>query len=329
MLRPALCLAVGRALGVPTQLLLPTAAVLEMYHSAFLIHDDIEDDAEQRRGMPTMHQMHGTPIAIHLGDAMLATALHPLLDNMEILGLGPSLAVLEEVARMARETAEGQMMELRLARSGRWDIAEATYLRLVHKKTSWYSFIAPFRSAALIARSEPSILRSFFRLGTLLGAAFQIRDDVLSLSGEIQETGKDGNGDLWEGKHTLILAHALRTAPAAERERASCVLRQRRASPEERCIDQLLRSGELSSAGADRLRHLYARREGPARGLENVEMLRALIDRQGSLEYAQSVASRYARGAQRVLESISPCLRSGPDRQFLEYLVNFVGERRA
>ena len=80
-LRPALCIATCRALGGSLEAVLPSAAVLELYHNAFLIHDDVEDGSERRRGMPTLHRDHGAPIAINVGDAMLGLALSPLLDN--------------------------------------------------------------------------------------------------------------------------------------------------------------------------------------------------------------------------------------------------------
>lgn len=327
MLRPALCLAMGRALGAPTEALLPSAVVLEMYHSAFLIHDDVEDGSQLRRGRPTMHRAHGVPIAVHVGDAMLATALAPLLDNTEVIGLGPALAVLQEIATMARETAEGQMMELAWIRQGRWDLRDSAYLRLIYKKTSWYSFITPLRVAAWVARCESVVHRMLHRLGTLLGAAFQIRDDVLSLAGQDTATGKDELGDLWEGKHTLILAHALRSAPAFEREQALAALRWRQPSALERCIEELRTEGTLSAAEAARLLAVAEPGAERSRSAEDVSRLQQLVLRQRSLEYARSVAARHATGARRVMNRLAAHVLVGPDFRFLEELVDFVQER--
>jgi geranylgeranyl diphosphate synthase type II len=199
---------------------------------------------------------------------------------------------------------------------------------LVHKKTSWYSFITPMRVAAVIARTEPAILRSLFRLGTLLGAAFQLRDDALSLASGTEESGKDALGDLWEGKHTLILAHALRTAPAAAQARALEILTRRRATPFERCIDELVHDSELSPAGARRLLWLQTSMPARARGHDEVDELKALVARQGSVNYVQSVAARHADAAARALRDFAAHARSGPDLEFLFELVNFVQERR-
>src|SRR5664279_1459275 len=87
-LRPALCIATCRALGGAMEGVLETAAVLELYHNAFLIHDDVEDGSDMRRNAPTLHKMYGVAIAVNVGDAMLAAALEPLLENMAVLGLG-------------------------------------------------------------------------------------------------------------------------------------------------------------------------------------------------------------------------------------------------
>ena len=86
-LRPALCVATCRALGGTLEAVVRSAAVLELYHNAFLIHDDIEDESLVRRGRPTLHREHGVPIAVNVGDAMLALSLQPLLDNIETIGL--------------------------------------------------------------------------------------------------------------------------------------------------------------------------------------------------------------------------------------------------
>src|SRR5438876_862432 len=94
-LRPALCIATCCALGGRLECVLRSAAVLELYHNAFLIHDDVEDGSEQRREAPTLHCKHGIPIAVNVGDAMLALTLQPLLDNMATVGLGKALRILQ------------------------------------------------------------------------------------------------------------------------------------------------------------------------------------------------------------------------------------------
>jgi geranylgeranyl diphosphate synthase, type II len=196
-LRPALCIASCRALGGPLEGVLTSAAVLELYHNAFLIHDDVEDGSEKRRGEATLHQTHGMPIAINVGDAMLALALSPLLDNARLLGLGTALRILQAVATMARESAEGQAMELSWIRGGRWELRDHDYLRMVHKKTGYYTFITPLVVGGLVAGADPATMGWLRRFGTCLGLAFQIQDDILNLIGDEAAYGKEQCGDLW------------------------------------------------------------------------------------------------------------------------------------
>lgn len=151
-LRPALSIAACLGLGGHLDAILPTAATLELYHNAFLIHDDIEDESWWRRGKPTLHVDHGVPIAVNVGDAMLSLSLQPLLDNVERVGLGPALRILRAVAKMTRLTVDGQALELDWVRSNTWRLDDADYLHMVELKTSWYTFITPLQAA----RSPPA-----------------------------------------------------------------------------------------------------------------------------------------------------------------------------
>jgi geranylgeranyl diphosphate synthase type II len=171
-LRPALCIATCCALGGQLEAVLPSAAVLELFHNAFLIHDDIEDQSESRRGAPTLHRDHGTGVAINVGDAMFALALSPLLENVRFIGLGPALRVLETVARMCRETVEGQALELDWIRTSRWDLEDDDYFGMVEKKTGWYTFIGPV-STALPASGQRVDLRKLRAPSRIRGTGIQ------------------------------------------------------------------------------------------------------------------------------------------------------------
>lgn len=154
-LRPALSIATCLGIGGHLEAVLPTAATLELYHNAFLIHDDIEDESWWRRGKPTLHVDHGVPIAVNVGDAMLSLSLQPLLDNVERVGLGPALRILRAVAKMTRLTVDGQALELEWIRSNTWRLDDADYLKMVELKTSWYSFITPLQAGAIAAGATP------------------------------------------------------------------------------------------------------------------------------------------------------------------------------
>jgi len=333
-LRPALCIAVCRALGTNLAAVLPSAAVLELYHNAFLVHDDVEDGSERRRSGPTLHRAHGVPIAVNVGDAMLALALEPLLENTRVLTLGKALRILECIARMARESAEGQALELELIRSGCWTLSDRTYFRLVHKKTSHYSFIAPIRVGGLAAGAAVHELGALTRFATWMGVAFQIQDDLLNLSGDESKVGKEIDGDLWEGKHTLILAHALRQATTAEREAAERILRKRRPTEHDQAakadaeISRLKAAGRITDEVATELRKALGVEDDSARlkTADDVALLKGLVVRHGSLDYARHTAHRWAGRARRSLDNM-PWLRPSAHRDFLFHLTDFVVAR--
>src|SRR5262249_26928210 len=216
------------ALGGPLDAVLPSAAVLELYHNAFLIHDDVEDGSERRRDALTLHRKHGVAIAVNVGDAMLAAALRPLLDNMRIVGMGKALRILQAVADMARESAEGQAIELDWVRRANWMVSDAAYLEMAEKKTRWGTFLSPIGIGAIVAAAPAACTDELIHFGRHVGTAFQIHDDVLNLQEGEGRYGKEFAGDLWEGKHTLILLHALRAASERDRDAACAILRKRR-----------------------------------------------------------------------------------------------------
>ena len=334
-LRPALCIASCRALGGRTETVLRSAAVLELYHNAFLIHDDVEDDSEKRRGSDTLHRAHGVPIAVNVGDGMLALALQPLLDNMASLGMGKALRILKTVGEMARATAEGQAMELAWIRAGRWDQHARDYVRMVYKKSAWYSFVTPVALGAICAGASATATRLLQQFATLLGVAFQIQDDVLNLTAREQDYGKEILGDLWEGKHTLILLHALQHAGDAERERAVAILRKPRTSEPSAdparlapLLDALTRDGELSVAGRHRLEMACATAAQPAaKTADDVAFLATLVERAGSIAFARSMARRRAERALRTLAAAGRFLRPSVHHDFMRGLATFVVER--
>src|SRR5262245_26925268 len=226
--RPSLCIATTRAFGAPLEVALPTAISIELIHNAMLIHDDIEDESEQRRGKPTMHVTHGVPIAINAGDMLSLLAMRPLLDNRQTLGIELSLRILEETDRMARESAEGQALELGWRRDNVIDLVEADYLLMVLKKTCWLTTIHPTRMGALIGSIGSIDLDRCIRFGFFLGTAFQIQDDLLNLEGDPDAYGKEIGGDIREGKRTLMLIHLIANATPAERDRLRFMLGQPR-----------------------------------------------------------------------------------------------------
>ncbi|MBB2772236.1 MULTISPECIES: polyprenyl synthetase family protein [Mycolicibacterium] len=327
-LRPALSIAVCLGLGGQLDAILPTAATLELYHNAFLIHDDIEDESWWRRGKPTMHIDHGIPIAVNVGDAMLSLSLQPLLDNVERIGLGPALRILRAVAHMTRRTVEGQAIELEWVRSNAWRLDDADYLTMVELKTSWYSFITPLQAGAIAAGVDPDRLEPLESLGRHLGAAFQITDDLLNLRADPEEYGKEIGGDLWEGKRTLMLLHTLRTAQPQDRIRALQILARRRPAGLEAglagLLDRLTARGELSPTGRAEIAARFDTAE--AKSLEDIQWMYELMHDVGSLGHAREVAARHAQQAAAVLAGLD-WFPPSRHREALTHLVGYVHGR--
>jgi geranylgeranyl diphosphate synthase, type II len=294
MMRPSLCIATARIFGASFDEALCSAIAIEMFHNALLIHDDIQDESELRRGEPTLHVKHGVPLAINAGDGLLLLSLRPLLDNFAKIGALASLGILQETERMAWETAEGQAMELGWRRDNSPHVSDADYLTMVLKKTCWLGFIYPSRVGALIASRGRAELERFIRFGFFLGAAFQIQDDLLNLIAD-DKYGKELNGDLFEGKRTLMLTHCLRQCSESERGRVMSLLGLPR--------DQ--------------------------RPPKDVAWLRELMQLYGSASYAHKYAHALAGAALHEYSCIYGELPDSDDKTFVRGLATWVFERTA
>jgi len=293
MLRPSLCIATARAFGAPLEEAVRSAVALELLHNAFLVHDDIEDDSDERRGRPTLHALHGVPVAVNVGDALTLLGLRALIDNRATLGPELTLRILEEAERMSRESIEGQAMELGWRRDNAITISEADYLDMVLKKTCWYTTIFPSRVGALIGTRDGGNLDRFIRFGFFLGAAFQIQDDLLNLAGDPERYGKELDGDIWEGKRTLMLIHLLRKATPDERARLAEFLAQPR------------------------------RQHRPA----DVVWIRERMEAYGGIEHGRQVAHALAGAALHEFSLAYAGLGDSRDARFIQGLVTWVLER--
>lgn len=291
-LRPALLIATCRAFNGRMEEALTSAAALELLHNAFLVHDDIQDLSEFRRGVPCLHEQLGVPLAINAGDAMLAQALRLLRQNVTDLGPAPAWRIFDEFDHLIAQSLEGQAMELGWIRDNDLTVGPADYLRMTLKKTCWYSFIHPCRIGALIADPERSDLDAFNAFGFYLGAAFQIQDDVLNLVGSVERYGKEILGDLFEGKRTLMVSRFAGIAEDADRLRLARFFSVPRSRRDRREADWLLDA----------------------------------MNRQGCLAYAKDASQRLVEGAKSAFETAFQGAE-GEDRDFVSHLLDYMIER--
>ena len=229
-MRPFLCVTTCRAAGGTEGDAILTAACIELFQNWILIHDDIEDGSELRRGAPALHKKYSEALALNAGDALHARMWEALLRNRKSLGTEKTLDVLDEFSQMVNQTTEGQHLELGWVAAKRWDLREKDYYEMCTRKTSWYTIASPCRLGAIIAGADRKLLEQLRVFGMALGVAFQIQDDSLNLVGDQEKYGKAKSDDILEGKRTLILLHLLESAGQGERDRVISIMNKERGS---------------------------------------------------------------------------------------------------
>ncbi len=220
-LRPALvvagyCLARGRAV-VPSGLW-RFAAGLELLHTFLLIHDDVADQAELRRGAPSLHRLlapgrAGEDLAVVMGDHLFARALEAMLGS----GLPGVASVVQYYLGVCRHTAAGQYLDLDLGRAPLSQVTLFQALRVARLKTARYGFSAPLVCGALLGGASAELAEGVERVGRHVGLAYQLRDDLLGLFGDSRVAGKATDGDFLQGKRTFPVLAAYARASEAER----------------------------------------------------------------------------------------------------------------
>ena len=266
MLRPSICIATARVFGGDIAPAARCAAAIEILHNGLLIHDDIQDCSELRRGKPTLHALHGVPLAINAGDALMFTALRPLIDAVRPLGERTVQLALDVTLSMARETAEGQALEIGWRDRNIVALDESDYLRMALKKTAWLGMIWPAQLGLILGSPARADCERVVRWGYFLGVAFQIEDDLRNLTAD-PGYGKERNGDLFEAKRTLMLIHVRGACDDAERVRLDAFLARARDQRSDR--DVIWLAGLHERARLDRLRPPGCRSDG-RRGLARV-----------------------------------------------------------
>ncbi|MEM2905294.1 MAG: polyprenyl synthetase family protein, partial [Candidatus Bathyarchaeia archaeon] len=266
-LRPFMTLKACEAVGGHAEDALPFASALELLHNFTLIHDDIVDHSEKRRGLPAVHILWGTPQAIITGDMIFAKVFAvatrgPHLEKLPAFTIVQALNVLSEAAI---EICVGQTMDMQFGT--RLNVTEKEYLRMVAKKTAAL-FKASTWIGALMGQGTDEEARMLAEFGENAGIAFQIADDLLGLVADEKELGKPVGSDVKEGKKTLMVIHGLAKASPSQRRSILAALGNRRAT-----------SMEVSRA---------------------VATLRSL----GSLEYAAEKASEYVAAAKDALSGL-------------------------
>jgi len=241
-LRPILLLLAARLAGYRAARGVRLGCVVELLHTATLIHDDVVDQAPLRRGRPSANACWGDDASVLVGDHLYSKSFAMLVHDND-------RGVMETLARATVSMTEAEVFQLELKRTGM--ATEADYLRIITQKTA--SFIsACCRIGGLLARLEGGQLEALTRYGLDVGVAFQISDDSLDFVADQDRLGKAIGADLREGKRTLPLIAALE-----------------RAAPEERArVRALLQNGALPPAEVEEIRQLVVKHAGVDYALE-------------------------------------------------------------
>jgi geranylgeranyl diphosphate synthase type I len=217
--RPALTFLACECVGGKIEDAVSAAASIELLHNMTLIHDDIEDRSELRRGKPCIHRVYGVPTAINAGDAMLIKVFE--IANTSKIPQDRCHKLVELIAKCAYDITWGQAFEFSMWK--RKKFSEEDVIRLLRHKTGSLTRLSTEAGAISGGGTEDQVA-TLGEFGEIVGIAFQIVDDILNVTGDVKEYGKEIGGDIREGKKTLMAAHLLKVAGPPDQKAFSNLL---------------------------------------------------------------------------------------------------------
>jgi len=236
MLRPGLLLLAGKACGKITSLHIDAAAVVEMIHTATLLHDDVIDQGNIRRGRATINSLWGNQCAVLLGDFLLSRVFQMSAR------LGPEICRL--IAETTKRICTGELTQVTQRRN--FTLAEPEYISIITEKSASF-FACCCRLGALLAGADEKLAHALAAFGLKVGIAFQITDDLLDLVGAEQKTGKTLHRDVDNNKPTLAVIHLL-TSPDESLRKAAEKIFSGTADCRQKLLEMLNRRGSLRYA---------------------------------------------------------------------------------
>ncbi|KAF1727777.1 MAG: polyprenyl synthetase family protein [Pseudoxanthomonas sp.] len=264
-LRPMLVVLAGQACGPTTPDHHQLAAIIEFIHTSTLLHDDVVDESDLRRGRSTANALWGNAPSVLVGDFLYSRSFQLMveLDRMDVMRL---------LADTTNRIAEGEVLQLLHVHNP--DTDEAAYLRVIERKTA-VLFAAGTRLGAMASGANEGIQRRLYDYGMALGYAFQIADDVLDYTADAEALGKNLGDDLAEGKATLPLIHAIRHSDTATAERLRAIVQEGDAGAMPEVLAAIRATGGLDYS-RERARHYAAMAEQALDGLSESDALAAL-----------------------------------------------------
>ena len=272
-LRATLPWLVAKAVGDSHSGLLDVGAAIEIIHNFTLVHDDIMDDDDIRRGRPAVHVEYDLPTAINAGDAMLAIAFEAMAVAE---GIEPELLpfLVKRIGRMVRKCSEGQQLDIEFEDRG--FVTEEEYITMIHGKTA-AMFLTCAEVGSHLAGADSDTIECMHDWGLAVGLCFQLMDDLIDVLSDSDTLGKPSGSDVAQGKRTLMVIHALDQPPSSSKDDLMAVLGK----------------GDDVSA-------------------EQVLLAHKALEDLGSIDYARSKAESYHRKAHDCLDRLpdSPAMRA-------------------
>ncbi|AXV38882.1 short chain isoprenyl diphosphate synthase IdsA [Methanobacterium sp. BAmetb5] len=263
-LRPSLVVLSAEAVGGQVKSALKTGAAVELIHTFSLIHDDIMDQDEKRRGKPSVHVLWGEPTAILAGDTLFSKAFETVMRSEEDGVPAPTiLPALNAVVDSCVKICEGQALDMGFAE--RNDVTEEEYLNMIFKKTAAL-IAAATKAGAIVGGGTHEQIEALSEYGRLIGMAFQIQDDYLDVASSEEDLGKPVGSDIVEGKMTLLVVNALARASEEDHNRLLTILKEE--------------------------------------GDEHVSEAMEIMEKYGSIEYAWQVAQEDVNQAKQLLRDV-------------------------
>ncbi len=242
-IRPALVLLTAEAVGGNIEGAYKTAAAVELIHTFSLIHDDIMDADEMRRGKPSVHTLWGEPMAILAGDILFSLAFE-LVAQTQVDDVPASRVIkaLNTVVDACIKICEGQACDMSFEE--KFDVGESEYLNMIYKKTAAL-IAAATKSGAIIGGGTAEQVEALSQYGELIGMAFQIQDDYLDVVSDEEELGKPVGSDIVGGKMTLMVVHTLSAVSPEDKEELISILKSEDESNTQRAIDIFNKYGSI------------------------------------------------------------------------------------
>jgi len=289
-LRPTLLMLTAQSLGVDLKNTIFSAESMQISEDWILGHDDIEDQSDERRGLPAIQKIYGNELALNAGDALHVLMWQILSKNYSILDKNIAQLIEDEFYIMINRTLLGQTIEIKWTQDNRFDLTQDDILLILESKTGYYTIAGPMRLGAILAGATDQQLELIYKFGILLGRSFQIVDDLLDLTSDFAGQKKQQGNDIYEGKRTIMLIHLLNNSSQKDLSKLKSILSKTRADKTE----------------------------------DEVAWVITKMTEYDSLDYGRSLAKNYAQKAQKIFDKDLIFLNKEPFRSELQSIFNFI-----